>query len=167
MSDVDALYLSLSCVPSPHFRRLRERGKGKGGSGWSSTFLLSRRPTSMGSQLVSSSGGASQPWLPNEVGVQQICYLLSQSVMPGANQAEVRKGLGCGESLPSSDRRRCRRLFFFRRQRRRRRRFDVVGFWLRLPSRALFILSSRCSVDTVDVLQRARERERLKRKRAS
>lgn len=55
----------------------------------------------MGSQFVPSSGGAyfssSSPssasaaaWQPVEVGVQQICYLLSQSVKPGANQAEVR-----------------------------------------------------------------------------
>ena len=56
----------------------------------------------MGSQAYfSSSPSPSAAWQPVEVGVQQICYLLSQSVKPGANQAEVR---GFGKEQGRRDR---------------------------------------------------------------
>ena len=95
-------------LPSRHTRATRRVLRRKEGeedsdgisAGVETLIVLSNK---MGSQVVPSSGGAyfssfsspsaSAAWQPVEVGVQQICYLLSQSVKPGANQAEVR-GLG-------------------------------------------------------------------------
>ena len=95
-------------LPSRHTRATRRALRRKEGeedsdgisAGVETLIVLSNK---MGSQVFPSSGGAyfssfsspsaSAAWQPVEVGVQQICYLLSQSVKPGANQAEVR-GLG-------------------------------------------------------------------------
>ena len=104
---------------------------------------------SMGSQVAPSSGGvflsssstssslasstSAATWQPVDVGVQQICFLLAQSVKPGANQAEVREGIDRVVVAVVVV------VVFFRRQRRRQRQQERERERKHLMSRSLIL----------------------------